>query len=242
MRQDVYLNLPFSELKGQFETIMDSAYSVSLFTKWQASRAEQVWIKSRMSDSNWQSLGDEFYGATRATRQLRPVDDNLPAEQCTQQLGVSGAWKDRLPHFRMNFTPSHGEELQSEYFVPIEHAGAAIHAIDEIGDQLAPMLLISEIRTVAADNLWMSPCYQQDSVTLHFTWYLDVDGVLALLPLIEKQLEPFHMQPHWGKLFTMSPVALRSKYAKRDAFLDLCLRYDPNGKFRNDFLNTHIFD
>jgi xylitol oxidase len=141
----------------------------------------------------------------------------------------------------MEFTPSSGEELQSEYFVSRPHAFAALRAIDQLREQIAPILLISEIRTIAADNLWMSPCYKQDSVAIHFTWKQDWEGVRSVLPGIEEALSPFNARPHWAKLFTISHPRLYSLYEKMPDFQNLLQRYDPQGKFRNDFLEKYIF-
>ena len=141
----------------------------------------------------------------------------------------------------MDETPSNGEELQTEYFVPRQHAVAAIRAITELHAQIAPFLMISEIRTIAADTLWMSPCYQQHSVALHFTWKLNWPEVQKLLPLIEARLAPFNARPHWGKLFTMPPAHVQSLYTKLPDFQQLLRFYDPQGKFRNAFLDTYIF-
>jgi xylitol oxidase len=156
-------------------------------------------------------------------------------------MGVHGAWHERLPHFRMEFTPSSGEELQSEYFVPRRQALAAFRAIHGLREQLASLLQISEVRTIAADNLWMSPCYQQASVAIHFTWQKEWQAVEELLPLLEAQLAPFGARPHWGKLFTMPPARLQSLYPRLPDFRQLLQHYDPQGKFRNSFLDTYIF-
>jgi len=156
-------------------------------------------------------------------------------------MGVPGPWYERLPHFRMGFTPSAGKELQSEYFVPRRHAVEAILAMERLRDQISPHLLISEIRTIAADNLWMSPCYEQPSVTIHFTWKQDWPAVSKLLPVIEKELAIFEARPHWGKLFAMSPAELKSRYKRLPDFLQLSEKYDPHGKFRNAFLDRNIF-
>jgi xylitol oxidase len=156
-------------------------------------------------------------------------------------MGVPGPWYERLPHFRMGFTPSAGKELQSEYFVPRQHAVEAILSIDRLREQLAPHLMISEIRTIAADNLWLSPCYKQPCVTIHFTWKQDWPAVKRLLPVIEKELASFNVRPHWGKLFTISPMQLKSTYERLAEFRELSKKYDPQGKFRNEFLNTNIF-
>jgi xylitol oxidase len=156
-------------------------------------------------------------------------------------MGVAGPWYERLPHFRMGFTPSAGKELQTEYFVPRRHAVEAILAVERLHEQVSPSLLITEIRTIAADQLWMSPCYQQDSVTIHFTWKPDWPAVSKLLPLIEKELAPFDGCPHWGKLFTTSPSELRRLHKKMPEFIELSRKFDPSGKFRNQFLNQNVF-
>ena len=240
VRQYVYENLPLAQMKDHFDEIESSAYSVSLFTDWQKQRINEVWIKSRVADGQTFVAHPEFYGAKLALRNLHPIAE-LSAENCTEQMGVSGPWYERLPHFRMGFTPSAGKELQSEYFVPRRNAVDAILALERLRDQVTPHLLISEIRTVAADDLWMSTCYRQPSVTIHFTWKQDWPAVRRLLPVIEKELSPFQPRPHWGKLFTLSPAELRSRYEKLADFIQLATKYDPKGKFRNDFLNTNIF-
>jgi xylitol oxidase len=240
MRQYVYEDLPLGELKEHFDAIESSGYSVSLFTDWQKKRINELWIKSRIEDGQEFHASPEFYGAKLATRNLHPIAA-LSAENCTEQMGVPGPWYERLPHFRMGFTPSAGKELQSEYFVPRGHAVEAILAVERLHDQVSPSLLITEIRTIAADHLWMSPCYQQDCVTIHFTWKPDWPAVSKLLPVIEKELASFNARPHWGKLFTTSPATLRSIYKKIPEFVELARRYDPQGKFHNEFLNRNIF-
>jgi alditol oxidase len=240
MRQYVYENLPLAQMKDHFDDIQSSGYSVSLFTDWQKQRLNEVWIKSRIGDGQPFAAPQEFFGAKLAARNLHPIAE-LSAENCTEQMGVPGPWYERLPHFRMGFTPSAGKELQSEYFVPRRNAVDAILAVERLRDQVTPHLLISEIRTIAADDLWMSTCYRQPSVTIHFTWKPDWPAVSRVLPVIEKELSPFHPRPHWGKLFTLSPAVIRSRYDKLADFVQLATKYDPKGKFRNDFLNTYVF-
>ena len=240
MRQYVYENLPLSEMRDHFDAIESSAYSVSLFTDWQKQRINEVWIKSRVEEGQAFEATSEFFGAKRAIRNLHPIAE-LSAENCTEQMGVPGPWYERLPHFRMGFTPSAGKELQSEYFVPRRHAVDAILAVERLHDQVSPHLMISEIRAIAADNLWLSPCYEQPCVTIHFTWKQDWPAVRKLMPVIEKELAPFNARPHWGKLFTTSPAELKSIYKKIPEFVQLSKKYDPQGKFRNEFLNTNIF-
>jgi xylitol oxidase len=240
VKQVVYRNLPMEVLRSNFNEVMSSGYSVSLFTNWENKNINQVWIKSRIDQDDSTTTATEFYGAQPATRNMHPVDDQS-AETCTEQMGVPGPWYERLPHFKMGFMPSTGEELQSEYFVPIEHAYDAMAAIEELHEQISPHLFVSEIRTVDADQLWMSPCYNTSCVTLHTTWKQDWDTVIGLLPLIEERLAPFSPVPHWGKLFTLSPLVLQSRYSKIAEFRELVDQYDPEGKFRNEFLSRNIF-
>jgi alditol oxidase len=240
MRQYVYEDLPLDQMKQHFDEIQSCAYSVSLFTDWQKRRINELWIKSRTGDGPAFAAPAEFFGAKLATRNVHPIIE-LSAENCTEQMGVSGPWYERLPHFRWGFTPSAGKELQTEYLLPRRNAVDAILAVERLRDQVTPHLLISEIRTIAADDLWMSTCYRQPSVAIHFTWKQDWPAVRRLLPVIEKELSPFQPRPHWGKLFTLSPTALRSRYEKLEDFIQLAAKYDPKGKFRNDFLNANIF-
>ena len=237
--QNVFLGLPMSQLKEHFVDIMSAGYSVSLFHDWKGDRVSEVWIKSRIGTDKLQSQ-PEFYGAKAATKSLHPIMDHS-AESCTEQMGIPGPWHERLPHFKMGFTPSSGKELQTEYFVPIDHAVEAIGAVSRLGKQINPHLFITEIRTIAADDLWMSPCRNQTSVAIHFTWKQETDAVLQLLPQIENELAPFNPRPHWGKVFTMAPKTLQSNYEKLDDFKKLVAEFDPQGKFRNEFLERNLY-
>ena len=238
MRQEVYENLPLRLLEANFDAIFSAAYSVSLFTDWQNHTFNQVWFKQRMEDGHL-PVQPEQWGLTRATTERHPIA-GVSAENCTPQQGIVGAWHERLPHFRMDFTPSRGDELQSEYFVPRRHACAALNALFGLTDQITPLLLVSEIRTVAADTLWLSPCYRRDSVALHFTWKRDETAVQQLLSLIESRLVPFAVRPHWGKLFTLSSDSLAEQYEKLPDFQALWRQYDPNGKFQNAYLKRML--
>jgi xylitol oxidase len=239
MRQRVFLNLPMAQLKPNFEQIVSAGYSVSLFTDWQSDSINEVWIKSRV-DTEKDHDQPEFYGAKAAIKNLHPIIDH-PAESCTEQMGVPGPWYERLPHFKMGFTPSSGKELQSEYFVPLHHAVEAITAVSRLGKQIGPHLFITEIRTIASDNLWLSTAHNQTSVAIHFTWKQETKAVLKLLPLIEQELAPFNARPHWGKVFTLDPKVLASRYEKLADFKKLAAAYDPHGKFRNEFLDHNIY-
>jgi xylitol oxidase len=241
MGQYVYENLPLDQLRDNFDKIESSGYSVSLFTNWQSNDITEVWVKYIQGANGAKTLPEkEFFGAKLATKDLHPIPE-LSAENCTPQMGVPGPWYERMPHFKMGFTPSSGKELQSEYFVPRKNAVDAILAISKLGSQVGPHLFTSEIRTIAADDFWMSPCYKQDSVAIHFTWKQDWPAVSKLLPIIEKELAPYNVRPHWGKLFTVSPDLLEKRYPRFADFRELAKKYDPKGKFRNDFLNLNIF-
>ncbi len=240
VRQDVYQDLPLDQLKDHFEEIMSAGYSVSLFTDWQKKRVNEVWLKRRIDQAGKATAKPAFFGATLAAKNLHPIAE-LSAENCTAQMGVPGPWYDRLPHFRMGFTPSSGKELQSEYFVPLRNGVEAILAIERMRDKVSPHLMISELRTIAADDLWMSPYYQRASLAIHFTWKPDWESVRKVLPLIEKELAPFKVRPHWGKLFTLAPAELQARYDKLADFKRLLKEYDPRGKFRNAFLDSTIY-
>jgi xylitol oxidase len=240
MRQDVYLNLPTAQVKDHFEDIASAGYSVSLFTDWQKGRMNEVWIKRRVDKGATVAARPEFYGATLATRNVHPIVE-LSAENCTEQMGVPGPWYERLPHFRMGFTPSSGKELQSEYFVPRRNAVEAILAVERLRDHVSPYLMISELRTIDADHLWMSPCYNQPSLAIHFTWKQDWESVRKVLPMIERELAPFKVRPHWGKLFTLAPAQLQLRYEKCGEFKQLVKQYDPQDKFRNEFLAANLY-
>jgi xylitol oxidase len=241
MEQVVYQDLPFSELEHNLDAIFASGYSVSLFTDWQKHRATQVWIKRRVDPKKPYTWPQEFYYATRATQNLHPVTGHS-AESCTEQLGIPGPWYERLPHFRMNFVPSSGKELQTEYHVPLEHGYEAIRAVEQLRDQITPHLFVTELRTIASDSLWMSMAYQRPSLAIHFTWKPEWPAVQKILPLIEANLAPFEPRPHWAKLFTLAPATLQSRYTKLAAFKELLQTHDPDGKFRNAFLETNLYN
>lgn len=240
IRQDVYENLPLAQLEQHFDAIMGSAYSVSLFTDWQRERIGQIWMKRRVTAGAAGELVPALLEATPAPTDRHPIA-GISAINCTAQMGIPGPAHERLPHFRMDYTPSSGQELQTEYIVPRRHAVAAIRAIAQLRERLAPLLQISELRTIAADTLWMSPCYQQACAAIHFTWKPDWPAVQKLLPLIEERLAPFSARPHWGKLFTMPPAQLQSRYKKLPEFRQLLQSHDPRGKFRNSFVERYIF-
>ncbi|MEZ5229237.1 MAG: hypothetical protein R2710_21985 [Acidimicrobiales bacterium] len=170
--QVVYDDLTWDTVTTSFETLFDSAYSVSVFSRY-GERPEQVWLKFRADDARLHdSLGTALAGAARATVELHPIR-SMSAEATTAQLGQPGRWDERLPHFRAAFQPSAGEEIQTEFFVDLRDGAAALEALRGIAPALDDVLLVSEIRTVAADALWMSPTYGRHSAAFHFTWRRD---------------------------------------------------------------------
>jgi xylitol oxidase len=239
VRQYVYERLPLAELERHFDEIESSAYSVSLFTDWSGPYINQVWLKRRAGDGAGEPPA-ALFGASPAPADRHPID-GISAVNCTAQMGVPGPWYERLPHFRMDFTPSAGDELQTEYLLPRRHALAAIGAVAQMSAQVSPLIQTSEVRTVAADQLWMSPCYGQDCVALHFTWKPDWPAVSQLLPRIEAALAPLEARPHWGKLFSVPPEQIRALYPRLPDFQRLLGELDPQRKFSNAFLDTYIF-
>ena len=233
MRQRVLENLPWERALADFPALVSSAYSVSLFTDYAGDAISQVWLKALDS----QPVLTEHFGATPAVEARHPLP-GMSGENCTVQLDEPGPWLDRLPHFRHEFTPSNGEELQSEYILPLEHGPAAIQAIRSLAAKLAPLLFVSEIRTGAADEFWLSPFYRQQSVALHFTWKPLQSEVEAVLPELEELLRPFGARPHWGKLFTPAGHDWEALYPKFADFRALAARHDPEGKFRNGLLDS----
>ncbi|BAL86227.1 putative FAD-dependent oxidoreductase [Actinoplanes missouriensis 431] len=231
LRQYVYENLPAAALDDALDEILADGYSVSLFTRWTGPGIDQVWLKRH----DPMPAGD-FHGATLAGGPRHPVP-GMPAENCTEQGGVPGPWHARLPHFRMEFTPSSGEELQSEWHVPRQHARAAIAAVAELRERVAAVLQVCEMRTIAADELWLSPNHRRDSLALHFTWIADTEAVLPVVADVERALAPFAARPHWGKIFTTAQADLRAAYPRFGDFAELVRRFDAKGTFRNEWLD-----
>lgn len=239
MKQIVYLDLPMDALKDNFENIMSRGYSVSFFTNWERKNINEVWIKS-IAGNDETATEPGLYGAKPADKNVHPILTE-PAENTTDQMGVPGPWYERMPHFKMGFKPSAGKELQAEYFVPLVNAYDAMMALERLHEKITPHLFISEIRTINADEFWMSPCYKQTSVAFHCTLKQETEAVMQLLPQIEAALAPFNAKPHWAKLFTLDPKVLQSGYERLKDFKDLVATHDPKGKFRNEFLDKNIY-
>jgi xylitol oxidase len=237
VRQRVFERLQWDALHEHFDEITASGYSVSVFSRW-GETVDQVWIKSRVTDEPERER-EALFGAVAATVDRHPIL-GLDAVNCTPQLGVPGPWSDRLPHFRMGFTPSNGEEIQSEFHVARHHVEGAIRAVHALGETLRPVLQVCEIRTIAADELWMSPQYGQASVALHFTWTREPEVVARVLVDLEASLAPFGARPHWGKAFRATAAEIAPLYERLPDFARLAQRLDPRGAFRNEWLERHV--
>ena len=226
--QTVYEDVAWTTLLVQLEQIFDGAYSVSAFIDWQGGAT--LWVKHRVGDTPFRFPGRPADGPRH------PVSGQ-PASRCTLQGGVPGPWHERLPHFRAEFTPSVGDELQTEYFVPRTRAVTALRALAEMSTVISPLVQACEIRTISAEPQWLSPAADRDSLAIHFTWVPNTPAVLALLPRLEEAIAP---RPHWGKLFTVPPTLLAARYPQWDAFKALLNEHDPKGVFRNDFLTRYF--
>jgi len=237
VKQRVFEGLGWKALYDHFDEITSCGYSVSIFTRWGETN-DQVWIKSRMDQPD--QVGDDLFGAVAATVDRHPIV-GLDPTPCTPQLGRPGLWSDRLPHFRMGYTPSSGEEIQSEYLIPRRHAIGALEALRTLADRLQPILWVSEIRRVAADRLWMSTACEEDSVAIHFTFKREPDAVREMVDQIEDALTPFAARPHWGKVFHADAAAIAPLYRRHADFVRLVERLDPRGAFRNAWLKAHVF-
>lgn len=238
VRQEVFEHLPWDVLFERFDAVTASAESVSVFTDY-GDTVRQVWLKSRVDPEQPAPLLGDLFGAIPAARPMHPVAQMVP-DNVTEQLGVPGSWADRLPHFRMDATPSVGEEVQSEYLVPRRHAVDALGALREYAGVIRPHLMVSEIRTIAADDLWMSTAFGTDSVGFHFTWWPRPEGVAQVLPVLEAVLAPFQPRPHWGKMFVATAAELEPRYPKMGEFRRLAGRLDTRGAFRNDYFRQVI--
>ncbi|TDV55135.1 D-arabinono-1,4-lactone oxidase [Actinophytocola oryzae] len=223
VRQQVYVDVPWSDVVGDLDAVFASGYSVSVFTDWAA--PAQVWVKSL------DAVTLPFKPAEGPVHML--AGESVAA--VTEQGGVPGRWLDRLPHFRLGHKPSAGAELQSEYLLPRESAVTALERVRSMSDRITPLLQISELRTVAEDDLWLSGAGGRDVLGVHFTWKLDVPGVTAVLPAVEEALLPLGARPHWGKVFHTHDVA--PLYPRWTDFAELRAHHDPNGKFTNPFLD-----
>jgi xylitol oxidase len=236
VQQRVFEGLPWETLYDHVDEITSAGYSVSLFTLFGAD-VDMVWVKSRTDAAG--SPAGELFGAGEATGERHPIPgiDPTPA---TAQLGSPGLWSDRLPHFRMGFTPSNGDEIQSEYLLPHRHAVAGIEALRSLAERIRPLLQTCEIRTIAADQLWMSTSYGESVVGFHFTWAPAQRAVEELLVELEARLLPLGARPHWGKLFLADATTIAARYERHADFVRLVQQLDPRGAFSNAWLQRHV--
>jgi xylitol oxidase len=237
--QRVYEDVPLDDALVGLDEILGSAYSVSLFWSWREPAIDQVWRKTRIGVDD-EEPPDVLTRAHSATADRHPIR-GLPVENCTPQLGIRGPWHERLPHFRLDHTSSAGEELQTEMFVDRRDAPAALEALLPLRARIAESVQVTEIRAIAADDFWLSPAYGRDSVAIHFTWRPLPATVIPTIDAIQRTLDPFEPRPHWGKLFTMRPADVRSRYPQLDRFVELARSLDPEGTFRNAFLDRYVF-
>ena len=248
VRQDVFEDLPWSALEEHITEIVSAAYSVSLFTDLRGETVTQVWCKSRTDAPVADSLvfdddgrvRESFFGATPATVSRHPIP-GLAGDVCTGQFGIAGPWHERLPHFQLAFTPSNGDEVQTEYLVAKGNAAQMVSTLRALSGRIAPLLQVCEIRTVAADQLWLSPAYQRDTVAFHFTFVRDEPAVRMLLAEVEAAIADCDPRPHWGKIFAADADALAAAHPRLGDFRQLAARMDPDGVFRNDYLDRLVF-
>ena len=227
IRQVIYPEIPLAEIRKNFDQIMSSAYSVSYFTDWADPQIGNLWCKFRDDETIPESIG----GSLAATKKYHPITSVDP-QACTEQLGEPGAWFERLPHFKLDFTPSVGEEIQSEFFVARKDADAALAALAALGSEIAPLLWITELRTIAADDLLLSGSHQRDTLAIHFTWK-KVDAIYPVITKIENALKPFQARPHWGKVYTTTFEEAVSKFSEFAKFKEVIVSLDPARKFEN---------
>jgi alditol oxidase len=238
VQQDNYERLPFSDVLAHYDQVTEAGYSVSLFLTWQHDWVETVWVKRRVPSMAPVAVPEALLGAALAS--AKPSGE-VPTDRSLTPFAKPGPWYERLPHFAFHDAMGVGNELQSEYFVPRAHAVAAIKAVINLRADLAPILGLSEIRTVRADDLWLSSANGQDTVGIHFNWLKKWEGIEPFLPKLERALAPFGARPHLGKFFAMSSAQLAAAYPRMRDFRELVRRFDPTGKFSNRYVERHVF-
>jgi len=236
VRQDVYRGLDWEVLLADVAAVTDAAYSVSVFTDWLSPTIDQVWVKRRVASVD-EAVPDELAGARRSGSAVQIIES---AEDNTTQQGVAGAWSAHLPHFRIDSTPSKGDEIQTEYFVGKADAADALRAVRALAEEIHPHLLVTELRTIAADRLWLSEASERESLAIHFTFKNEPAAVQALCTRIEAALAPFAPRPHWGKVHTVDAAAIADRYPRLPDFQALRAEADPQGKFGGPALDALI--
>ena len=239
VKQFVYENIGIQAVAENFDTVFNSAYSVSYFSNWAKNSTGQIWMKF-LDDSSSDNLSDNWLGANQAKAKQHPVKINNP-DPCTDQLGISGKWLYRLPHFKLDSSPASGDEVQTEYLVDRKYVNEYIQDLRTIGDEIASKVYATEIRTMKSDELWLSGAYQRETVGFHFTWKKS-DTLVDFLPRIEEILGKHHGRPHWAKLFSVKSDELSARYPKYSNFEALLKKYDPKKKFRNKFIDQYFLN
>jgi alditol oxidase len=240
VRQDAFVRLPWDTLLSRLDEVFSCAYSVSVMTKWSGDHVDRLWLKTRVEDQGAQEVTAAHLGVVPGAPHASAVTEDVPA-RLNPFGGVPGPWSERLAHFRPDHDPGTNEQIQSECLVPRRNAATAIEAVRHLAARIDPLLITTEIRTVAADGLWLSGSYGEDAVGVHFTWKRDAGQVAAITREIEDLLIPLGGRPHWGKLMHARAAVLAPLYPRMDAFRALVQRRDPGGRFRNAFLERHVF-
>jgi xylitol oxidase len=239
MRQDAFEGLRWETVLCDLDAVMSAGYSVSLMTSWSEPTVARLWIKTQLARGEQEAASVAHLGALPAAHpSVRPTPAALAR---MNPFGLPGPCFERLPHFRSEaelWPPGH---LQSEYMVPRTRATAAIAKLRAIGDRVDAHLWATEIRSMAADTLWLSPAYGNDCVAIHFSWLRELDAVPDMTEEIEAMLLPLGARPHWGKIMHARAEQLEPLYPKLPAFRELARSHDPGGKFRNEFLDVHVF-
>ncbi|GAA1974774.1 D-arabinono-1,4-lactone oxidase [Microbacterium pumilum] len=231
MRQDIYTGVSWDAALGDYSAVTGAGFSVSVFSRWEPDSIGPILVKTRLEADDGAVPDAILDGVHAADESPLGGGDNV-----TEGHGVPGPWLLRLPHFRLDREPSFGDEIQTEYFVARRHAADALRAVRALGDDIRPHLIVTELRTAAADDLWLSPAYQRDCVIIHFTWHNHRDGVWALLPPIEEALAPFDARPHWGKVHRFDRAAIERVHPRLADARAVFERLDPDGRFVNDHL------
>ena len=241
LRQDAFIDLPWNTLLSELDAVFSCAYSVSIMTKWSEPTLGRLWLKTRLEDGRPLEVTAAHLGAVPGPAHLAAVGSDEPGGRLNPFGGIPGPWSERLAHFRPDRDPGASDQIQSEYMVPRSRAVAALQAVRRLGDRIDPHLHATEIRSIAADQLWLSGSYGHDAVALHFTWKQEPQAVDALTREIEDLLIPLGGRPHWGKLMHAPAAVLAPLYPRLADFRDLAERRDPAGKFGNAFLERHVF-
>ena len=249
LAQRVWDRFPLSVVAASQRALADTmglAHSVSIFTRWEGgtNADSMLWVKQRVAADCGGDSAPRLpaavarAGCVAATVKRHPIIA-LDAAPCTEQFGAPGPWHERLPHFNHDDAPSVGDELQSEFFVAFSDGAAAIRAVSALRATLAPVLAVTELRSVAADTQWLSPARGRASLALHFTWRGGMfHRVWAACRAVERALAPFQYRPHLGKVFTATSANVGREAAARFAALQRSLGGDV---FRNAFSEAYLF-